>query len=157
MHGTRHTAHGTRKNRGLPTRVSRTALKGFNLHSLASPDGIWSISKLDAFVKSRVHPSIPRSVALAALARRRQGERFEVILSALFRHSGESRTCPSYKTLAGGSESGTGTGIQFIHRFMKVPIFVLTRINPLTPTLSPNPGGEGRVRGRDPSILFRDD
>ena len=40
---------------------------------------------------------------------------------------------------------------------MKVPIFVLTRINPLTPTLSPNPGGEGRVRGRDPSILFRDD
>jgi dTDP-4-amino-4,6-dideoxygalactose transaminase len=42
-------------------------------------------------------------------------------------------------------------------RFMKVPIFVLTRINPLTPTLSPNPGGEGRVRGRDPSILFRDD
>jgi hypothetical protein len=42
-------------------------------------------------------------------------------------------------------------------KFMKVPIFVLTRTNPLTLTLSPNPGGEGRVRGSDPSILFRDD
>jgi hypothetical protein len=40
---------------------------------------------------------------------------------------------------------------------MKVPIFVSTRINPLTLTLSPNPGGEGRVRGSDPSILFGDD
>ena len=40
---------------------------------------------------------------------------------------------------------------------IKGPIFVLTRISPLTPTLSPNPGGEGRVRGIDPSILFRDD
>lgn len=40
---------------------------------------------------------------------------------------------------------------------MKVPIFVLIRINPLTLTLSPNPGGEGRVRGCEPSRLFRDD
>jgi hypothetical protein len=30
-------------------------------------------------------------------------------------------------------------------------------ILPLTPTLSPNPGREGRVRGSNPSILFRDD
>jgi hypothetical protein len=29
--------------------------------------------------------------------------------------------------------------------------------SPLTPTLSPNPGGEGRVRGSALSILFRDD
>jgi hypothetical protein len=51
-----------------------------------------------------------------------------------------------------------------LKRIMKVPIFVLTRINPLTPTLSPRPGGEGRacpvpdtgVRGNDPSILFQD-
>jgi len=32
-------------------------------------------------------------------------------------------------------------------RFMKVPIFVLTRINPLTPTLSPRLGGEGWGEG----------
>jgi hypothetical protein len=41
--------------------------------------------------------------------------------------------------------------------FIKDPIFVLTPISPLTPTLSPNPGGEGRVRGSESSILFRDD
>jgi hypothetical protein len=40
---------------------------------------------------------------------------------------------------------------------LKRLIVVLTCINPLTSTLSPNPGGEGRVRGNDPSILFRDD
>jgi hypothetical protein len=40
---------------------------------------------------------------------------------------------------------------------LKRLIVVLTFINPLTPTLSPNPGGEGRVRGSDPPILFRDD
>jgi hypothetical protein len=49
------------------------------------------------------------------------------------------------------------SGFLLDHELMKVPIFVLTRINPLTLTLSPNPGGEGRVRGSDPSILFRDD
>jgi len=33
-------------------------------------------------------------------------------------------------------------------------IFVWTRISPLTPTLSPESGGEGRVMGSEPSILF---
>ena len=34
-----------------------------------------------------------------------------------------------------------------LKRIMKVPIFVLTRVNPLTPTLSPNHGGEGWGEG----------
>jgi len=40
---------------------------------------------------------------------------------------------------------------------MKVPIFVLTRINPLTLPSPPGLGERVGVRGSDPSILFRDD
>jgi hypothetical protein len=44
-----------------------------------------------------------------------------------------------------------------IMAIMKVPIFVLTRINPLTLPSPPGLGERVGVRGSDPSILFRDD